>query len=137
MTEKAQRLEAAAETAEARAQRFEAVVAELLRDAGEGRVRSADLEPAGTEGGGRAVVFDSPGGFDWALIIAGGLPEGGGPYRAYLNGGGRRKVGRLSPAAAGELAAYRYFARDISQAVRVIVRDAEGRLVLSGTLRAG
>ncbi|HEX9891813.1 MAG TPA: zf-HC2 domain-containing protein [Actinomycetota bacterium] len=138
MTGKAERLEAAAQSAAARAERFEAVVAELLRDAGEGRVRSANLAPAdggSSMSGGRAIVFDSPGGFDWALIIAGDLPEDRGPYRAFLDGGSR-VVGRLQPSSPGEMAVYRYFERDISRTASVVVRDGDGRVILSGVLRA-
>ncbi|HVM12077.1 MAG TPA: zf-HC2 domain-containing protein, partial [Actinomycetota bacterium] len=65
MTGRAEQLEAAARSAAERAERFEAVVAQLLLDAGEGRVLSARLEAVeGRSGGGRAVILDSPGGVD-------------------------------------------------------------------------
>jgi hypothetical protein len=135
-TARAQRLEEAAQTASQRAERFEGVVTELLRDAGEGRVLSGPLEPLpGRRGGGRAIVFDSPGGYDWALIIAGDLAGEDGPYKAVLLGGGRNRVGRLEPSSPGELAVYRYFARDVSRVRTVTVRDAAGRAVLLGTLQ--
>jgi putative zinc finger protein len=138
MTGRAEHLEAAASTAAQRTREFEGVIAEFLADADKGRVYSTDLDPVGeAHGGGRAVVFDSPGGYDWALIVAGGMAEGGGPFRAYLDGGGHRKVGTLHPSSPGELAAYRYFDRDLSKARGVVVRDRDGRALLRGTLSAG
>ncbi len=131
---KVARLEEAAHSATSRAERFDALLREILRSADGGRILSAQLAPIGdAAGGGRAVVFDSPGGYDYALVIVGGLPEAGGPYRAALSRAGEReRIGLLSPSADGEMAAYRIFEGDISEARWILVTDGTGATVLRG-----
>lgn len=128
----------AADQAQDRASEFEAVLREILMEADDGRILSADLVGVGdAPGGGRGILFDSPGGTDWALVIAGGLSPENGPYHAYLTTGGtRQRVGRLSPSAMGEMAAYRIFSRDVSGAHWVSVRDASGNTILRGSVSA-
>lgn len=136
MSGRVERLEEVAATAEGRAARFEDVLRGLDRDS-PGRVRSAELGTLGRgRGGGRAIAFDGPGaGSDWVLVIAGGLPDGSGPYSAQVgSGGARRVVGSLFPSAAGELATYRFFVGDVSGFETVWVVDGRDRTVLSGTL---
>jgi len=134
MTGRLSELENAAVTAQDRAKQFETVLREILREADDGRILSADLVRVGNAvGGGSGIVFDSPGGLDWALVLAGGLPRDDGPYRAYLTiGGQRQRVGRLSPSSPGEVAVYRIFSNDVSEARWVSVRDRSGKTVLRG-----
>jgi len=134
MTGRLSELENAAVTAQDRAKQFETVLREILREADDGRILSADLVGVGNAvGGGSGIVFDSPGGLDWALVLAGGLPRDDGPYRAYLTiGGQRQRVGRLSPSSPGEVAVYRIFSNDVSEARWVSVRDRSGKTVLRG-----
>ena len=136
MTERAEDAEDAATTATRRAEEFESLVAEILRDAPDGNVRSASFQRVtDAPGGGRAIVSDSPGGYDWALIVAGSLDEGRGPYRAYLlTAEGRERVGRLHPASPGEVAAYRIFEKDVSRVRSVWVTDGRGNTVLRAKL---
>jgi putative zinc finger protein len=130
--------ENAAVTAQGRAKEFETVLREILREADDGRILSANLVGVGSAvGGGSGIVFDSPGGLDWTLVLAGGLPKEDGPYRAYLTiGGQRHRVGRLSPSSPGEVAVYRIFANDVSEARWVSVRDRSGNTVLRGSVVA-
>lgn len=128
----------AALSAADRADQFESVLREILMEADDGRILSADLVGVGAAaGGGRGILFDSPGGTDWALVIAGGLSPENGPYHAYLTTGGhRQRLGRLSPSSMGEMAAYRIFSRDVSGAHWVSVRNGSGDTVLRGIVSA-
>ncbi|HZA26342.1 MAG TPA: zf-HC2 domain-containing protein [Actinomycetota bacterium] len=138
MTGRVTQLEKVAGAAASRAERFENVLREILIEADDGRILSAELLGVGDAvGGGRGILFDSPGGRDWALVIAGGLPSENGPYLAYLTTGGKRqRLGRLSPSSPGELAVYRIFSTDVSGAHWVSVRDRTGETVLRGGVTA-
>lgn len=131
-------LQESAQSAKDRADRFEKVLVGILMEADDGRILSVDLVGIGdAPGGGRGILFDSPGGMDWALVITGGLSPDNGPYHAYLTTGGtRQRVGQLSPSAPGEMAAYRIFSRDVSGAHWVSVRDGSGNTVLRGSVSA-
>jgi hypothetical protein len=123
----------AADRAESGLDRFE----RLLSAVGAGqRVLTAPLVAAGDdEGAGRAVVYDSPGRQDFAVVVVGGLPRADGPYSAAIRiRGGSRPVGRLDPAEPGQLAAYRLFVEPTTGYVEVSVRDEAGNVVLVGTL---
>ena len=123
----------AAGRAESRLDRFERLLSAV--GAGE-RVLTAPLVAAGDdEGAGRAVVYDSPGRQDFAVIVVGGLPRAEGPYSAAIRfRGGSVRVGRLDPAEPGQLAAYRLFVERITGYLEVSVRDRRGDVVLVGTL---
>lgn len=138
MTGRVSQLQDAAGSAEVRARQFENVLRDILIEADAGRILSADLVGVGdAAGGGRGIVFDSPGGIDWALVLAGGLPKEEGPYRAYLTiGGQRHRVGRLSRSSPGEVAVYRIFSSDVSEARWVSIRDRLGNTVLRGSVVA-
>jgi hypothetical protein len=131
-------LQQSARSAEDRARQFEKVLLGILMEADDGRILSADLlGVGGAAGGGRGIIFDSPGGTDWALVIAGGLSPENGPYQAYVTTGGeRQRLGRLSPSSPGEMAAYRIFSRDVSGAHWVSVRNGSGDTVLRGIVSA-
>jgi Putative zinc-finger len=109
----------------------------LLSSVGAGhRVLTAPLVAVGEgQGAGRAVVYDSPGREDFAVVVVGGLPRAGGPYRAAIRiRGGSLRVGPLDPAEPGQLAAYRLFDERIAGYHEVSVRDGRGEVVLVGTL---
>jgi hypothetical protein len=112
---------------------------QLLSAVGAGdRVLTAPLVPVGGgEGGGRAVVYDSPGDEDFAVVVVGGLHRAEGPYWASIQaGGGAIGVGRLEPAEAGQLAAYRLFSERIAGYRELAVQDRRGEVVLTGTLES-
>ncbi|HYH28455.1 MAG TPA: anti-sigma factor [Actinomycetota bacterium] len=136
MTERAEDAEVAATTATRRAEEFEALVAEILRDAPDGNVRSADLlRVTEAPGGGRVIVSDSPGGYDWILIVAGSLDGERGPHHSFaLTADGRERIGQLHPASPGEVAAYRIFEKDVSRVRSVWVTDGRGNTVLRAKL---
>lgn len=138
MTGRVTELQESASSAAARARQFEGVLREILIEADDGRILSADLVGiGGAAGGGRGILFDSPGGLDWALVITGGLPPENGPYLAYVTTGGRRqRLGRLSPSSPGEMAVYRIFSHDVSGAHWISVRDRSGTTVLRGSVAA-
>ncbi len=136
MAGKAQRLEDAAADARREANRAAREFAGVIRDQ-DAPIREASLRPIGDGGqaGGRAIVFEADDdASDWVLVVVGGLPEERGPYRARLVGGeGELRVGRLFPSAEGRLAAYRLIG-EVSGYDRLVVSDADGRVVLQGLL---
>jgi hypothetical protein len=112
---------------------------QLLSAVGAGnRVLTAPLVAVGGgEGGGRAVVYDSPGDEDFAVVVVGGLHRADGPYWASIQAGeGAIGVGRLEPAEAGQLAAYRLFSERITGYSELAVLDQRGEVVLTGTLES-
>jgi hypothetical protein len=140
MADRAQRLDDAAEVARddaaAAAERFARAVEELPL-AGRS-VREAVLRPTGDgTGGGRALVYDAEGeGVNsWVLVIAGGVEDEEGPYRARLLGKGiPLRVGpQLYPSAPGRQAAYLLFRGDAGAYTDVVVVNGDGRPVLRGT----
>ena len=136
MTGRVTELQESASSAAARAEQFEDVLREILIEADDGRILSAELVGiGGAAGGGRGILFDSPGGLDWALVITGGLAPEDGPYLAYVTTGDRRqRLGRLSPSSPGEMAVYRIFSHDVSGAHWISVRDRSGQTVLRGSV---
>lgn len=136
MTGKVSKLEDAALNAVGRAERYSNLLRDILRDADDGQILSTNLVGVGEAvGGGQGILWDSPGGYDWVLVITGGLRPENGPYRVYLTTGGyRQRVGRLAPSAAGEMAVYRIFSTDVSEARWVSVRDRGGHTVLRGNV---
>jgi hypothetical protein len=110
---------------------------QLLSAVGAGdRVLTAPLVAVGGgEGSGRAVVYDSPGSEDFAVVVVGGLRRTDGPYWATIQaGGGAMGIGRLEQAEPGQLAAYRLFSERISGYRELSVQDRRGEVVLTGTL---
>ncbi len=124
----------ARERAEAAARRFQEVLEGV---GGPTPVLSAALTASAGEAGGRAILYDADDDRDFVLVVAGGLPEDGEPYLAFLvsPAGRRLEVGRLRPSGAGEHARYRFFA-DLSGARDLVVVDATGRAVLRATFTA-
>jgi hypothetical protein len=100
------------------------------------RVLTAPLVAAGEgEGAGRAVVYDSPGSEDFAVVVVGGLRREDGPYWATIQaGGGAIGIGRLEQAEPGQFAAYRLFSERIHGYRELSVQDRRGEVVLTGTL---
>jgi len=136
MAGRAQRLEGAAQAARDDAERAAQGFADVLRDvAGRRNVAEATLRPeAAAPGGGRALLFDAAEGAtpDWVLVIAGGLPDRGAPYRArVVTGGHTLTLGELSPVMQQRLAAYRLLPASTTGYDRVEVVDARGRVVLT------
>lgn len=112
---------------------------QLLSAVGAGdRVLTAPLVAVGGgDGGGRAVVYDSPGTEDFAVVVVGGLLRSDGPYWATIQArGGAIGVGRLEPAEAGQLGAYRLFSERITGYRELVVQDRRGDVVLTGTLES-
>lgn len=138
MAGRAERLGDEAETARrvaAQAARDFGIFVEDL--SGRGAREAALRSTSSLVAGGRAIVFDTdvPGASDWVLVIVGGLPEEGGPYRAKLRGeGGDLRVGRLWPSAEGRLAAYALFGELPTGQDDVVVLDGDGAVVLKGRL---
>ncbi len=122
--------------AEATAREFESVLQEL---GGDIPLASAALKPEGSGiAGGRAILYHSETGKDFAVVIVGGLLDDAGPYQAYLLSPSedRADVGRLEPTGEGQLAGYRFLAEDVSRYQEVVVVDGAGSAVLRGTLAA-
>ncbi|MGH2661316.1 MAG: zf-HC2 domain-containing protein [Actinomycetota bacterium] len=122
--------------AEGTAREFESVLQELGGDA---PLVSAALEPEGAGiAGGRAILYHSDTGKDFAVVIVGGLLDDAGPYQAYLLSPSedRAEVGRLEPTGEGQLAGYRFLAEDVSRYREVVVVDGAGSAVLRGVLAA-
>jgi hypothetical protein len=141
MAGRVERLEDAAADARGRAEAAVGEFEEVLEDlGGETPVLSAPLEPpGGGQAGGRALLFDTGEGVqDFAVVIVGGLPPGGEPYRAYLTSpaGNRLPVGRLVASAEGQLARYRFFFDDVSRYRAILVLDGSGRTALEGSFTA-
>jgi hypothetical protein len=97
------------------------------------------LAVGGGEGGGSAMAIVAPTIRDRAIVVANGLPSDlhALPYTAWLaNAQGRfLRIGvadQLSTNGGFTLA--RIVSRDLSGFVNVLVRDAHGKVVLSGTL---
>lgn len=137
MADRARRLDDAAasarEDAVAAAERFARAVEDLSGES----VREAVLRPVADDGGGgRALLYQAEGeGADsWVLVIAGGLDEEAGPYRARLLGPWPPlRVGRLFPSAEARHAGYLVFREDAEGYGEAVVVDGEGLPVLRGT----
>jgi hypothetical protein len=115
-------------------------------------IQSSDLTAPGTEaflgnldgtdegaGNGAAMTLVVPNVDDRAIVIVSGLPHRRAllPYRVWLMKGRATDalVGRISGLDSGGGATIaRTFARNLAPFDRVVVRDAAGRLVLSGSL---
>jgi hypothetical protein len=141
MAGRVERLEDAAATARGRAEAAAGEFQEVLEDlGGQAPILGAPLEPPdGGQAGGRALLFDTAEGTqDFAVVIVGGLPQEGEPYRAYLMSpaGNRLAVGRLVPSAEGQLARYRFFFDDVSRYREILVLDRSGQTALEGTFTA-
>jgi hypothetical protein len=134
MAGRAERLEDAAASArrdaEAAAQEFQEVLEE---SGGATPILAAPLEGSG-QAGGRALLFDARRELDFVVVIVGGLPTGGGPYRAYLISPAERRlaVGRLTPEAPGQLSRSRFFG-NLSGYRQLVVVDRTGQTVLTGS----
>jgi hypothetical protein len=96
---------------------------------------------AGRAGGGAVLQLVSPTLLDFAIVLVNGLPRGdvaAMPYRVTLENaaGDVLKVGRISELDAnGGADVYRqYEEQDLSGYTKVLVRDASGDVVLSGTV---
>ncbi len=133
---KLSRLEAESATAVEQAQ----VLQGLLDTFGGRQILPARLGPVeGREGGGQAIVYlsgaDSS---DWVLVIAGGLPAGGGPYHASLVHGSGIEVpiGEMFPSQEGQVSAYRFFTQDLASFRRIVVTNDAGQVVLRGVIQA-
>ncbi|HEX2025295.1 MAG TPA: zf-HC2 domain-containing protein [Actinomycetota bacterium] len=133
MAGRVERLQDEASTARTEAERSASAFQEVLEEVGgQTPILAAPLDGAG-EGGGRALLFDAVRGRDFVVVIVGGLPPSGAPYRAYLVSPGERRltVGRLSSEAPGQLSRTRLF-RDLSGYGDLVVVDRAGQTVLSG-----
>jgi hypothetical protein len=127
------RLQDAAATAREDADRAAREFQDVLEDVGgQAPTLAAPLEGPG-EAGGRALLFDAVRERDFVVVIVGGLPTSGEPYRAYLVSPGERRltVGRLSYEAPGQISRTRLF-RDLSGYRDLVVVDRAGQTVLSG-----
>jgi anti-sigma factor RsiW len=134
MAGRVQRLEDAAvsarQDAEAAAREFQEVLEE---SGGAAPILAAPLEGSG-QAGGRALLFDARRDRDVVVVIVGGLPAGGGPYRAYLISPAERRlaVGRLTPEAPGQVSRSRFFG-NLSGYRQLVVVDRTGQTVLAGS----
>jgi len=90
--------------------------------------------PAGGRGGGGALRVTSPRFDDLAVVIVGGLPQRGAPYRVWLltPSGRRLSMGRLRVDSGGGGIIAKEFPADLKLYHYAMVRDAKGRLFLSG-----
>ena len=103
-----------------------------------GEARQATLAPpAGSTGGGGAVVYTSPRDTDWALVVVGGLPKTGLPYRVTLRSTARTLlvVGTIRELDSGGGAdVWTRFPQNLRPFRTVVVTDRTGRPVLRGSL---
>jgi hypothetical protein len=134
MAGRVERLEDAAASArrdaEAAAEEFQ----EVLEEAGGATpILAAPLDGPG-QAGGRALLFDARRERDFVVVIVGGLPTEGDPYRAYLISPSERRltVGRLTPKAPGQLSRSRLF-ESLSGYRDLVVVDRSGQSVLTGS----
>lgn len=141
MAGRVQDLEEEAAAARSRAERaveeFREVLAELAGS--DEALLSATLGPTEEHpgAGGRAVVYDSPGAEDFVVVVAGGLPSSGEPYRAVLHGpDGPIAVGKLEPSGQGQLARFRMLPEPGGGYTAVVVEDRRGREALRAALTA-
>lgn len=137
MAGRADRLEEAAGSARVEADRAARRFAQTVREVGGPRpVLEAVLRPETVrQGGGRAVLYDADvsGTSDWVLVLAGGLPERRGPYRAHLlSDDGRLPLGRMRPGKVGQLAVYGLFPAETHGYEQVVIVDARDRVVMEG-----
>ena len=137
MAGRAQRLEGAAQAARDHAEQAAREFAKVARDIVGGRhVSEAVLRSESGTRSGLALVLDLTEGAitDRVLVIAGGLPERGAPYRArVVVSGVSLTVGEMSSALMDKsLAAYRFLPGGTSGYDVAEVVDASGRVVLSG-----
>ena len=128
-------LERAAEDARADAEDAAAAFA-ITADFFAGRdLFAATLVPAGRlDGGGRAIVYESPQGRDFAVIVLGGLPAKGRYDAELLMPSGPIELGALERTGPGRLSLLRYYDDEVDEGTEVVVRDARGRDVLRGRL---
>jgi hypothetical protein len=104
----------------------------------EEQVLEGQLAPYGQgSGGAGAIVLLSPTREDWALVAVGAVPQKGVPYHvtlqdrygAVLNVGTINKLDRQ-----GSGFVWSEFGTNLKRYVYVLVRDASGRIVLTGTI---
>lgn len=148
MAGKAARSEEAAKVATARQQsaadRFEWLVSNVEFADPSNQVVIGRLAPAGGTGGGSAFTLVSPTMIDMAVVMVNGLAPAAPktePYLVQLHGprSSALRVGRVRLDASGSAIVSRDFDLDLQGYDRVTVRDANGKLVMSGSLatRAG
>jgi hypothetical protein len=132
----------AAQVRQRKAIREFTLLAEQL-DTPDGEAFLAKLDPPiGQIGGGAAFVLASPAGQDIAMVQIVGMPIGSTaalPYTASLRDAMGRtlavgRIGTLDSGGNGHVA--RRFRRDLTSFSQVIVTDASGHIVLSGTMGA-
>lgn len=121
------------------ADKFDRLISTLEFSDPENQVFIARLAPARGAGGGSAFTLVSPSMIDMAVVMVTHVDRraaGGGPYAVTISGRGHPTllVGRLKLDAGGSGMLSANFNRDLSGYARVIVRDAAGRIVLSGPL---
>jgi hypothetical protein len=134
MAGRVERLEDAAASARSEAESAAEEFQEVLEEAGGATpILAAPLEGQG-QAGGRALLFDARRERDFVVVIVGGLPGEGGPYRAYLISPSERRltVGRLTPKAPGQLSRSRLF-ESLSGYRDLVVVDRYGQSVLTGS----
>jgi hypothetical protein len=90
--------------------------------------------PAGGHGGGGALRVASPRFDDLAVVIVGGLPQRGAPYSVWLltPSGRKLSMGRMQVDSGGGGIIAKAFRTDLKLYHYALVRDARGRLRLSG-----
>lgn len=143
MAGKAARSEEQAKAATARQQtaadRFEWLVNNLEFSSPQNQVLIGQLAPTRGTGGGSAFTLVSPTMIDMAVVMVTQLPQAPArdlPYVAQLDGPRRPRlvVGHLKLDAGGSAMISRNFNRNLAGYRRVVVRDAAGRIVMSGAL---
>jgi hypothetical protein len=102
--------------------------------------REAQMTPAaGRQGGAGALVYSSPNRKDFTLVLVGGLPKSGLPYSVAIRDryGTTLKAGKIRQLDAdGSGEVFKEFNQNLRPFEYVLVTDADGEVVLRGTLRA-
>ncbi|MDP9296833.1 MAG: hypothetical protein M3O88_09110, partial [Actinomycetota bacterium] len=122
---------------------FQSLLATIPGSVPQDHPRLGELSPTpehGTLAGGAALMLTSGSGPDYAFVILSGADEkrlGPLPYRVYLEDASKSSllVGRITQLDNGGGAQLiRPFGKDLLPFSRVVVRDANGRAVMQGTI---
>jgi hypothetical protein len=119
------------------AQLTASVLQDAISELAGARLLSATLEPvrADAPAGGGAVVHDTVGGRDLAIIVAGGVPGRHAPYRVVLvDGDVRVSLGKLERTGPARYSLERFTHFDLGDADLVQVLDERSRVALEGAL---
>ncbi len=90
----------------------------------------------GYRGGGKALIYLSPGRQDWVLVYAGGLDPKGGPYGATIQSpeGDVIPLGTSPPDVAGGVTLFGQYPRSLKSFNRIVITDRRGHVVMYGTV---